>query len=69
MVLVGGRVNSGEGFADALAAVGDKTKVLDGPQLLHVLSTRTETPPHEHEERRKPKALGYGKWGRRATQK
>jgi CheY-like chemotaxis protein len=69
MVLVGGRVNSGEGFSDAFAAVGDKTKQVDFDRLLGTLATRTEIPPHEHDERRKPKALGYGKWGRRAGQK
>jgi DNA-binding NtrC family response regulator len=69
MVLLGGRVNSGEGFAGALETVGDKSKQVGIDRLLDALATRTETPPHEHEERRKPKALGYGKWGRRVNQK
>jgi CheY-like chemotaxis protein len=69
LVLVGGRVNSGEGFTDALAGVTDATRQLDTKKLLAALSTRVETPPHEHEERRKPKSVGYGKWGRRAAGK
>jgi CheY-like chemotaxis protein len=69
MVLLGGRVNSGEGFANALESVADKSKQVGIDRLLAALATRTETPPHEHEERRKPKPLGYGKWGRRVNQK
>jgi len=69
LVLVGGRVNSGEGFTDALAGVTDMTRQLDTKRLLAALSTRVETPPHEHEERRKPKSVGYGKWGRKAVGK
>jgi CheY-like chemotaxis protein len=68
MVLLGGRVNSGEGFADAFAASGDKGKQISIARLLEALTTRTE-PGHDHEERRKPKALAYGKWGRRVNQK
>ena len=69
MVLLGGRVNSGEGFADAFGAAGDKGKQLAISRLLDGLATRAEATPQEHEERRKPKALGYGKWGRRVVQK
>jgi CheY-like chemotaxis protein len=68
LVLVGGRVNSGDGFADALVAVSDRSRVLDGPRLLEALATRSDAPHPEHEERRK-RTLGYGKWGRRAHQK
>jgi CheY-like chemotaxis protein len=70
MVLLGGRVNSGEGFADALAAGNDKAKQVAIPRLLEALATRAEPTQQEHEERRKPgKSLGYGKWGRRVNQK
>jgi CheY-like chemotaxis protein len=69
MVLLGGRVNSGEGFAEALAASGDRTKQIAVARLLDALATRTETPPHEQDDRRKSKAVGYGKWGRRVAQK
>ena len=69
MVLLGGRVNSGEGFTGALEATGDKTKQVGIERLLDALATRAEVPPHGHEERRKPKPLGYGKWGRRVNQK
>ncbi|HWP66170.1 MAG TPA: response regulator [Candidatus Limnocylindria bacterium] len=69
MVLLGGRVNSGEGFTAALEASGDKAKQVGIDRLLDVLATRTESPPHEQEDRRKPKPIGYGKWGRRVAQK
>jgi CheY-like chemotaxis protein len=69
MVLLGGRVNSGDGFTCALETAGDKSKQVGVDRLLDALATRVEVPPHEHEARRKPKALGYGKWGRRANQK
>jgi CheY-like chemotaxis protein len=65
MVLLGGRVNSGEGFADAFAAAGDKAKQIGIDHLLEALATRAETIPHESDERRRPKTLGYGKWGKR----
>jgi CheY-like chemotaxis protein len=69
MVLLGGRVNSGDGFTGALESAGDKTKQVGVDRLLDALATRVEVPPHEQEARRKPKTLGYGKWGRRANQK
>jgi DNA-binding NtrC family response regulator len=69
MVLLGGRVNSGAGFTDALGATSDKAKQVGIGRLLDAVATRAEPTPHEHEERRKPKALGYGKWGRRVNQK
>jgi CheY-like chemotaxis protein len=69
MVLLGGRVASGEGFAEAFSAAGDKAKQVGIDHLLNALATRVETTRHEHEERRKTKSLGYGKWGRRVNQK
>jgi hypothetical protein len=38
-------------------------------RLLDALATRAEPSQQDHEERRKSKSPGYGKWGRRGTQK
>ena len=67
MVLVGGRVSSGEGFGDALAGMTDQKRQLDAAPLLTALATREEKMPHEQDTHRKPKAVAYGKWGRRAS--